>query len=51
MNSSSFPTGNVHSGQGTDVKQLTTAISDWVKISDKGGQVNFILDFETDPAS
>ena len=36
----------MHLGIGT-VTQLTTVINDWVKLLDKGGQVDtFILDFE-----
>ena len=55
MNISSRPTGNMHLGKGTVAFrkrhsceiQLTTVINNWVKILDKGGQVDtFILDFE-----
>ena len=47
MNISSCPTGNMHLGKGTGVTQLTTVINNWVKILDKGGQVDtFILDFK-----
>ena len=55
MNISSCPTGNMHLGKGTFAFrkrhsceiQLTTVINNWLKILDKGGQVDtFILDFE-----
>ena len=47
MNISSCMTGNMHLGKGSCETQLTTVINDWVKILDKGGQVDtFILDFE-----
>ena len=41
------PAGNMHLGKGTVVTQLNTALKCWVKILNKGGQVDtFILDFE-----
>ena len=48
MNISSCPTDNMHLGKKHSCEtQLISVINDWVKILDKGGQIDtFLLDFE-----